>query len=369
MMSAMRQAVAQFPPPGRSTNPYAELLYPALADHGMRRAPFPELTLRQLWRARRTVAYLHFNWRPDRYYAPSLAAGAPTGRAGRVRALSELIWFALLLGVARATGYRIGWTVHEVYPPRPDGGWRRIDVTGQRVLARLATSLFAHDAATADRFRTELRVNHREIEIVPHGSFVGVYPPGRSGPDVRRTFGIAPDSFVFLCFGQLRADKELPLLVDSFAATAAPDLTLVIAGAPEDEETRLVVENAARADARIRALPYAVPDDRVAELFEMADAFVLARSEPWTSGSLILALSLGRPAVVARVPSTVTLLGDERAGWLFDADDGCSLTNVLDRAAADRDAAIGKQAVALDRARALPPWSEIASVVASRLRA
>jgi glycosyltransferase involved in cell wall biosynthesis len=368
MISPARHAVAQFPPPGRSTNPYAELLYPALEGHGMRRSPFPDLTLRELWRSRRTVACLHFNWRPDRYYAPSLSRGGATGPVRYVRALSELIWFALLLAVARATGYRIGWTVHEVFPPRPDGGWRRIDVTGQRVLARLATSLFAHDAATADRFRAELRVSRREIAIVPHGSFVGVYPRGRSGPDVRRTFGIAPESFVFLCFGQLRSDKELRLLVDSFAAASAQDLTLVIAGAPEDEHTRLLVENAARGDARIRALPYAVPDDRVAELFEMADAFVLARSEPWTSGSLILALSLGRPAVVARVPSTVALLGDERAGWLFDAGDGCSLTNALERAAADRDAAIAKRAVALDRARALPPWSEIASVVASRLR-
>jgi glycosyltransferase involved in cell wall biosynthesis len=367
-MSPNRRAVAPFPPPGRSTNPYAELLYPALADQGMRRASFPELTLRELWRSRRTVACLHFNWRPDRYYAPSLSAGGRAGFSRRVRAGSELIWFALLLTAARAIGYRIGWTIHEVYPPRPGGGWRRVDETGQRVLARFATSLLAHDPATASRLRVELRFPAREIEIVPHGSFVGVYPPGRSGADVRRTFGIAPESFVFLCFGQLRADKELDLLFDSFASTSAPDLSLVVAGAPEDEHTRRMVEDAARADGRIRALPYAIPDDRVAELFEMADAFVLARGEPWTSGSLILAQSLGRPAVAARVPSTVALMDGEAAGWLFDAGSRSSLAGALERAAADRRAALEKGAAALDRARALTPWSEIARTVASRLR-
>jgi glycosyltransferase involved in cell wall biosynthesis len=369
VISPSRRAVASFPPPGRSTNPYAELLYPALAAQGMRRASFPELTLRELWRSRRTVACLHFNWRPDRYYAPSLSAGGAAGFSRRVRAGMELIWFALLLAAARATGYRIGWTVHEVYPPRPGGGWRRVDETGQRLLARLATSVLAHDAATADRFRAELRVRSREIDIVPHGSFVGVYPQGRSGEEARRTFGIAPDSFVFLCFGQLRADKELDLLFDAFASAAAPDLILVVAGAPEDEQTRRMVEDAARADGRIRALPYAIPDDRVAELFEMADAFVLARGEPWTSGSLILSLSLGRPAVVARVPSTVALMDGEAAGWLFEPGSRSSLVGALERAAADRHAAVAKGAVALDCARALASWSEIAQTVASRLRA
>lgn len=363
-----RRAVAQFPPPGGTPNPYADLLYAALAERGLPRAPLPDLTVGSLWLARRSVAFLHFHWRPDRYYARCLYAGGKPGFARRGRAAAQVMRFALLLGAARLLGYRIVWTVHEVYPPR---GWTpglAIDRVGQRLLAGASSLMLAHDRAVADKLRAELGSPRLRIELIPHGSFIGAYPAGRTRAQVRREVGIPGHAFVFLCFGQLRADKQVGLLLDAFARVRSPDVALLVAGAPADARSMQLVQDAARADVRIRALLHAIPHARVSELFDAADVFVLARGEAWTSGSLVLALSQGLPAIAARSPRSEGPLNHEGAGWLFHAGDVESLSEALERAASDRALANAKGMSARAWAEALPSWQEIARRIAGLLR-
>ncbi len=350
----VRRAVAQFPPPGRTTNPYGELLYAALAERGFPRVYVPGPTFRSLWRFRRTVRFLHFQWRPDKYYAPCLARRTVVG-AFRVLAVVQLCRFALWLACARALGYRVVWTVHDVRVRR----WAGIDRAGRALLARASSALLAHSDAIADRLRGELGKQLR-IDVVPHGTFRGIYTSDRAAGEIRAALGISPDVFVFLSFGQMRADKEVGVLLDAFASVAAPEVCLVIAGVTSHRPTRRRLERAADEDGRIRVIAQDIPDDRVAELFEMADAFVLARSEVWTSGSLVLALSLGVPAVAARLAPVVDLLGDEEAGWLFAPNDVDSLADALTRAASDPVTAAEKQTSARRRGGDLPSWDVVA---------
>jgi glycosyltransferase involved in cell wall biosynthesis len=107
--------------------------------------------------------------------------------------------------------------------------------------------------------------------------------------------------------------------------------------------------------------------ERVAELFEAADAAVIARGDGGTSGSLILSLSLGVPAVAARRTVYEELLDGEASGWLFAPGDADSLRQALERAAAaTEDERRRKGAVALRRAEQLD-WSKIGERTAGLL--
>jgi glycosyltransferase involved in cell wall biosynthesis len=77
-----------------------------------------------------------------------------------------------------------------------------------------------------------------------------------------------------------------------------------------------------------------MPEDRVAELFAASDAAVVARGDGGTSGSLILALSMGLPVVAARTPVYAELTDNGAAGWLFEPDSVESLSAALGEAAA-----------------------------------
>ena len=148
----------------------------------------------------------------------------------------------LLCGASRfgaaGLGSRIVWTIHEVYPPqtasRPPGTIsRRVDRVGSRLLARASHGLIAHDAATAERARAEFGRAIRNVRIVPHGSYIGVYRrPSRA--TVRAELEVPNDAVVFLCFGVLRPDKSVALLMDAFRSTRDENLALVVAGRVED---------------------------------------------------------------------------------------------------------------------------------------
>ncbi len=353
--------IASFPPP-IPQNPYQRLLYDGLEAEGVQLVPSAPLRFRWLLASRRGVDVLHFHW-PEIYYRHR---GAATRRDVALSWL-RLGLFAARLRFARALGYLVVWTVHQVQPhesPSP-----LLDRLGTRVLARASHLLVANDRSTAALASTRFRLRVAP-SVVAHGSYIGVYPPGRPRAVVRRERGIEPDAFVFLSLGHLRRYKGLRLLLDAFTATASvlPGAVLVVAGLSLDAEGAEELEAAAGADPRIKPVLGFVPDDRVAELFGAADAAVLARSDGGTSGALLLALSHGTPVVAAELPSYRELVSEDGAGWLYEPGDSRALAAAFERAAIEPPARrLGRAQAARAQAEALR-WEDSAGLLAQLLR-
>jgi len=332
---------------------YTRLLYEDFAERGIEVVPDPcpaagWLSLRWSWRSRDAVDILHLHWPQGLWHHDH------SSRPLRA-ALSwvKLATLAVRLPAARLLGYRIAWTIHQVHPH--DSASRRLDRLGARLLARACDVLLAHDADTAAAVRAELGRAARGVHIVPHGSFIGVYPPGRSRAEMRTALSIPQDAFVFLAFGLIRAYKDMGLLLEGFTRAGLDNARLVVAGPVHDEAEADRLRAAAARDERIVPLLGFVADERVAELFGACDAAVLARAGG-TSGSLLLALSLGLPIVAARTSAYAELTAGERAAWLFEPGDRGSLQAALERAAAD-PALAGKSQAAREQMSGLS-WGE-----------
>lgn len=355
--ASVRAAVAVFP--FVRENPYQRLLYNELATLGFDVVPDSDFKLRQLFAARGRIRVLHFHW-PQNYYSwwrrPSRLQG--------LLSWPKLVLFAIRLAVARRLGYAIVWTIHEVLPHERRG--RGVDNVGGRLLARAAHVLIAHDRGTVRRAEAILGVRADTIDIVPHASYIGVYPSGRSREAVRAELRLSHTAFVFLCFGHVRAYKDLDLLLSAFTSLSRPDVALVIAGLPFDAASADAVRRAGEKDTRIRPLLEFVPDERVAELFDACDASVLTRGDGGTSGALVLALSMGVPVVVADLADYTELTGGDDAAWLFRNGDESSLAAALATAADNADAARTKGTSALSRAERIS-WPQIATRTAGLL--
>jgi len=352
--------IASFPPV-LDMNPYQRLLYDHLGTEGFELEPQARFALRWLIAARGRVTVLHFHW-PEGLY--TLGRGPEWLRPAG--SWAKLGLFAVRLAAARALGYRIAWTIHQVYP-HGSRGWGR-DRLGSLVLGRAAHVLLGHDETTRLHAAAALGQHAASrLALVPHGSYVGVYPPGRSRAEVRRRLGIADDTFVFLSFGELRAHKCWRLAIRAFRATARADTALVVAGLARNRELQTALRAEAGDDPRVHLLLDYVADEDVAELFGAADAAVVARDDGGTSGSLVLPLSLGVPVVAADCPAYRELTGGEASGWLFRPGDEGSLREALEHAAADPDDARRRGSAALERARRLR-WSDAAAQTARLLR-
>ena len=361
--------IAAFPPRIlKDRNPYARLLYGELERLGVETTEAGPLNLQWLLRARRDIDILHFHWDPQQKYVQR-SPDRMTRMLRRLRAERLVPWwdvvsFVTLLAAARILGYRLVWTIHEIRPHESEHS--RHDILASRALARLSNLLLAHDAGTAERARNAFGLPAAEIHVVPHGSYVGAYPAGRGRDAVRSELGVSADAFVFLAFGHLRTYKEFPLLLEAFESLPLPSARLVIAGVPWDASMRKIVSAAAERDSRIRLLLEPVPVEKVEELFKASDAAVFPRGDGWTSGSLILAMSMGTPVVAARRPTYAELIDGEAAGWLFEPGDVSSLKECLSAAAADAEQARVKGALGLDLARSMS-WERSAAMTARLL--
>jgi len=349
--------VASFPPP-IARNPYQRLLYEHLAAEGVVLDAAPRLRLGWMWRNRSRVQVLHFHW-PEWYYRHASSSQL-------VRALvpwPRFVLFAIRLWAARLLGYRLIWTVHQVTPHEAVQG--PLDQLAARVLASLSVGLIVHDEATASAIAREFGAKAK-VHLIPHGSYVGVYPEGRARGEVRRALAIPDDSFVVLSFGQVRRYKDLGLLVDAFTRAAIEGAVLVIAGLPTDEEESKRLLRASQENRFLVPLLDYIPDERVAELYGASDVAVSARGDGGTSGALILALSLGLPVVAASAPAYAELTGEGSAGWLFTPGDAGSLATML-RAAMDASDLADRAQRARECAGRLA-WPEIAARTAALFR-
>ena len=313
------------PPPLR-TNPYQHLLYDSVAPYGLRLVS-GVLKTKWLLLNRRKARVVHLHW-PETCYRHR-------GRASTPLSWVKLGLFGSRLAVARVLRYRVVWTLHQLAPHDPSA--RGLDRAAARMIARLVHAIIAHDKTTAGMARGALPAAAKKLTVIPHGSYVGVYPPGRPRAEVRRSLGLDEQTCVFLSFGHLRGYKDLDVLFEAFAQVARPDVALVVAGLAHDPALRARLDEAAARDPRVILLARFVPDEEVAELFGAADAAVFPRHDGGTSGSLLLALSLGVPAVAADAGAGTEVLRDG-GGWLFPPGDVAALSQLLTELAEDREA-------------------------------
>jgi len=356
--------VARLP---RSTalNPYQATLYRHLRDEGVELTGEADLSLRWLVQNRGRVDVLHFHWRFDRLVDHRAQGDLSNGRMGdgRWEQLAGAWQVVRNLALARALGYRIAWTIHDVGRFGSDGGARGslFERLVGRALARQAHVSFVHGHAAATIVARTLRPA-APVAVTPLPHYADSYGESDAPVDLRAALGVRPDTVLFLAFGTLRTDKDFPLLLEAFRGLDG-DVALAVVGEARDHGTRRLLERAATADPRIRLWLDAVPAAIVRSLFRAADALVLARSAEWTSSSLVLALSFGVPVVAADLATTREAIGP--GGWLFAPGCAASLRDALATAVRERgsDRGLAGQRWVLART-----WEENARLTAHALR-
>ncbi len=326
-MTRTRPARVAALPRRLESNPYCELLYDHVERLGVEVLD-GRSGLRWLLAHRKRTRVLHLHW-PERHFRRGSMLGA--------------LGFVVRLLVARALGYRVVWTVHNLAPHEEAGVSDRLV---RAALARLATLVVHCEAA-----RRLLGRRGRRAFVIPHGSYVGRYPNGITQAAARARLGLEPDARVLLAFGQVRAYKGLDALLAAFAALPAPHARLVIAGAPA---AGAGVPDSA--DPRVLLFLRHVPDAEVQVFFNAADVVVLPYRAVLTSGAAMLALSFARGVVGPRAGCLEEI---ERSGaaLLYDPTAPDGLATALARALAVDPVVLG------DRARrAVRPlsWEAIA---------
>ncbi len=334
-------------------NPYAGLLARALEkwDIGLELGDYafePDW----LETHRKEYDVLHLNWLHWFYRREDLEA-----------TVEQYARFAENLTFARSLGYRIVWTVHNLYPhERP---FPAVDRMGRLLVCRLAHAVIAHCNYAADLAR-KLFYRTDELHVIPHGNFIDVFANEISRQDARKQLSIPENAFVYLFFGNARVYKGLEALIDAFCAVAEADARLVLMtrrsfGGEYADEVIALTER----DERI--LVFTSPffeNDEFQIYLNAADVVTLPFSEVLTSGTAISALSFGKPVVLPGRGCLPELI-DETMGVLYDPKEAQGLERALVEIR-ERDLEAAGRA-GFERAQSLD-WDGIAERVAQVYR-
>lgn len=338
---------------GGRSNQYGALLARSLRRHDIHLEP-GDYAFGADWleRSRPEYSVLHLNWL-DRFYTQ----GGPEG------ALDEYARFAETLIHARRIGYRVVWTLHNLFPherPHPE-----LDRLVNLLVAREADAVIAHCRYGAEQLTRRYGVER--VHVIPHGHFMDVFPDEVTRPAARARLGIEDGRFVYVFFGNLRGYKGLEELVDAYREIARPEDLLILmmktnARAPGLLERVAAAARAARS-IRIETSDF-FPEKEFQYYLNAADVAVLPFREVMTSGSAIQALGFGLPVVLPRRGCMADLI-DGSMGVLYEPDEPGALPRAMRRARGMDLQAAGRAARA--RARQFD-WNDIGDRIAALYR-
>ncbi|NBD23601.1 glycosyltransferase family 4 protein [Paenibacillus glycinis] len=297
-------------------NKYSELLTRSIERNGLRVEHYDRAAM---FKPRRGDI-VHLHWPSNSYTASVFAL-----------TIVKSLFFALLLLHYRCLGVRLFWTVHNVWPHDGKTRWDRLM---RKYILTVCHRGFVLSESVKDEVAGTFGVPASKLVVTPHGHYVDAYVS--KGTDIRKRFGIAPDSFLFLFIGRINPYKGVDQLVEAYSKLKLKPGTceLLIAGHVDKGYSLDFIDRVN--DGSIRVNPQFVDDQEMADFLEAANVIVLPYKQITTSGSAILALSHKKPVVAPRLGALGEYVSDG-CGILYDPDDPDGLRKAL-RQSMDMDA-------------------------------
>ncbi|MEO7652275.1 MAG: glycosyltransferase, partial [Bryobacteraceae bacterium] len=317
------QALVFWEPAGLSldrANPYAGLLARAMEGHGVRSVPGFRENLTPEWlRANRDkfdILHLHWPW--------GLYTGATLEETvNRCSAMIDALF------LARTLGYKVVWTMHNLYPH--DSTTRELDHLARIAITSCASAVIVHCEHARELLKRNFHRTHG-VFLAPHGHFCDAYPNTVTPREARASFGFDDSHFVYLFFGNVRANKGVDRLLESFLALRGDNLRFLFAARICSDYGARVVDSARQADSRIvlRESKFYLNED-LQWFFNAADVAVFPFTDILTSGSAITALSFHCPVLVPAIGCLPELVNSS-VGAVYNPAAAGGLDRALDEA-------------------------------------
>lgn len=282
--------------------PYQELLYREIAALGVRvyyeDGPTTSQTLNIFLSpfvlARRRLSgcrVLHIHW----VFQFSL----PWAKRAYWARLAMEWWFNVYLWSARALGYSVIWTAHDLLPHESVFA---NDQRARRRLLKSASAVIALSDATASELG---KLGARNVRVIPFATYATPYPVSLTRDEARASFGFTDGDLVIAMIGRLEPYKGADLLLRALQLLPATSrIKLLLAGTCSDQKYCDELSQLAR-ESSSRVVVYFswITDADLARYYQAADAAAFAFREITNSGSIFLAQSFGLPVVIPDLPN------------------------------------------------------------------
>jgi len=312
-----------FVPPENDSNEYLSSLATGLKECGINvqnnswNSYFPLLSL--VWLGEKPDV-IHIHW------LDVLIVGSTTPKtlAKGFRTLFEL-------SIVKLLDISIVWTVHNLESHQKK--YPQWEMFYRRLLPRVYFDhLISHCNSAKESINREYKIGSSlPISVIPHGNYIGKYPPNKAGESVYRELDIDSDRNVLMFFGQIKPYKQVPYLIDIFKSADVPDTTLLIVGNPDSNQLEREIMSRSQNREDINTKLEFIPNEEVSKYFNVVDATVLPYRNILTSGTAILSMSHSCPVVVPELGCLSELITDGDEGICYNPNNR-GLEHAIERA-------------------------------------
>jgi glycosyltransferase involved in cell wall biosynthesis len=211
--------------------------------------------------------------------------------------------------------------VHNLFNHEKRRVW--LDRLNSVIVGKQAHKVFVHGKSAIPIINKEFSISSKKIFVVHHGNYNGIITP--------RPYNLVGKGIVhFLFFGVIRKYKGIPELLDAFLKLHGQH-KLHIAGKITNVTLKKQIEEKSRTDDRINLSLNFISDEELEDLLHWCNVVVLPFNDTFTSGSLLMAMTAGRPIIapnIGLIPEYV----DNQCAFLYDPCEPDALLNALKKA-------------------------------------
>ncbi|MDJ0553990.1 MAG: glycosyltransferase [Microcoleaceae cyanobacterium MO_207.B10] len=232
--------------------------------------------------------------------------------------------------ITRLTGLKVVWTVHNSISH--NSKFPGLELWVRRQFVKLVDRIICLNKTTVETIAKEYKFNPAKAIVIPHGHYRDVYQKLVDLVEARKELNLPESGKVYLNLGLLRPYKGIENLLqvwqdnqDIFA-----DDTLLIVGKPWNESYAKKLQELATGIKGVIINPQFVDNSKLHLYFSAANVVVLPFKKILNSGSLILAMSFGKPVLAPRLGGLLEVAGDANE-LLYDPEDKEGLLKAMQK--------------------------------------
>jgi glycosyltransferase involved in cell wall biosynthesis len=197
----------------------------------------------------------------------------------------------------------------------------------RRALIRAGSLFLIHGPSAEQVALREFPAMRGRTQLIEHGHWIDYYPNRITRLEARRRLGLDAEDTVFLFFGLCKPYKGLEELIRTFEQLPGNPV-LLIAGKFQSTEYEAQIRALAGHSPRIHLFSGFVPTEEVEVYLNASDITVVPYTKILTSGTVVLAMSFGRP-VIAPAFGSIKDTVREGCGILYDSSHPAGLARSM----------------------------------------
>ncbi|MGK7921574.1 MAG: glycosyltransferase family 4 protein, partial [Trichodesmium sp.] len=232
--------------------------------------------------------------------------------------------------ITRLAGLKFVWTVHNSLGH--DSKFPGLELWTRQMFVKLVDRIICLNKTTVETITKEYKFNPAKAIVIPHGHYRDVYQKAVDLAAARKELNLPETGKIYLNLGVLKPYKGIENLLqvwqdnqDIFAGD-----TLLIVGKPSDENYAKKLQELATGMEGVIIYPQFIENDKIHLYFSAANVVVLPFKKILNSGSLILAMSFGKPVIAPRLGGLLEVVG-EADELLYDPEDKEGLLKAMQK--------------------------------------